>query len=64
MGNDSEYAGIILMNEINVLSFLERSAERFPDRVAFKDKDEAVNYNDLLSRSQKCKCQANFYIVR
>ncbi len=41
------------MNEINVLSFLESSAERFPERIAFKDKDEAITYNDLLMRSQK-----------
>ena len=41
------------MNEINVLSFLESSAEKYPDRIAFKDKDEAITYNDLLSRSQK-----------
>ena len=41
------------MNEFNVLSFLESSAERFPERIAFKDKDEAVTYNDLLIRSQK-----------
>ena len=41
------------MNEYNVLSFLERSASKYPDRVAFKDKDEAISYNDLLIRSQK-----------
>ena len=41
------------MNEYNVLSFLERSAEKYPDRVAFKDKDEAISYNDLLIRCQK-----------
>ena len=41
------------MNEINVLSFLESSAQKYPDRVAFKDKDEAINYNNLLTRCQK-----------
>ena len=41
------------MNEYNVLSFLESSAAKYPDRVAFKDKDEAINYNDLLIRCQK-----------
>ncbi|SFB96256.1 amino acid adenylation domain-containing protein [Butyrivibrio sp. YAB3001] len=41
------------MNEYNVLSFLESSAEKHPDRVAFKDKDEAIDYNNLLTRSQK-----------
>ncbi len=41
------------MNEYNVLSFLESSAAKYPDRVAFKDKDEAINYSDLLARSQK-----------
>lgn len=53
MGNDPEHAGIIVMNEINVLSFLETSADKYPERVAFKDKDEAITYNDLLMRSQK-----------
>ena len=41
------------MNEYNVLSFLESSAAKYPDRIAFKDKDEAITYNDLLMRSQK-----------
>ncbi|RKM53796.1 D-alanine--poly(phosphoribitol) ligase [Butyrivibrio sp. X503] len=41
------------MNEYNVLSFLESSAAKYPERVAFKDKDEAINYNDLLIRCQK-----------
>ncbi len=41
------------MNEYNVLSFLESSAAKYPDRIAFKDKDEAINYSDLLKRSQK-----------
>ena len=41
------------MNEYNVLSFLETSAAKYPERVAFKDKDEMINYNDLLIRSQK-----------
>lgn len=41
------------MNEYNVLSFLESSAEKYPERVAFKDKDESINYKDLLLRSQK-----------
>ena len=41
------------MNEYNVLDFLESSAAKYPDRVAFKDKDESINYKDLLLRSQK-----------
>ena len=41
------------MNEYNVLSFLESSAAKYPDRVAFKDKDEEINYSDLLVRCQK-----------
>lgn len=41
------------MNEINVLSFLESSAEKYPDHVAFKDKDEQITYSDLLMRTQK-----------
>ena len=41
------------MNEYNVLSFLESSAAKYPKRVAFKDKDEAINYNDLLIRCRK-----------
>jgi len=53
VGYDPENAGIIPMNEYNVLSFLESSAEMFPYRMAFKDKDESVTYNDLLIRSQK-----------
>ncbi len=41
------------MNEYNVLSLLESSAEKYPDRVAFKDKDEAIDYSNLLTRCQK-----------
>jgi len=41
------------MNEYNVLSFLENSAAKYPDRVAFKDKDEEINYSSLLVRCQK-----------
>ena len=41
------------MNEYNVLSFLEKSVAKYPKRVAFKDKDEEINYNDLLIRCQK-----------
>lgn len=41
------------MNEYNILSFLESSAEKYPDHIAFKDKDEAIDYNNLLTRCQK-----------
>ena len=41
------------MNEINVLSFLENSAKKYPDHIAFKDKEDVITYNDLLIRSQK-----------
>lgn len=41
------------MNEYNVLSFLEKSVAKYPKRVAFKDRDEEINYNDLLIRCQK-----------
>lgn len=41
------------MNEYNVLSFLEQSAAKYPHQEAFKDKDEAIDYNNLLIRCQK-----------
>jgi amino acid adenylation domain-containing protein len=53
VGYDPGDAGIIRMNEYNVLSLLESSAEKYPDRVAFKDKDEAIDYSNLLTRCQK-----------
>lgn len=36
----------------NVLEFLESDAEKFPDKIAFKDENTAVSYKELLCQAQ------------
>lgn len=38
---------------INVLEYLETSAEKFPDKTAFSDKTESVTYGQLLEQAQR-----------
>ncbi len=35
------------MNKFNVLSLLEESASKYPERIVFKDKDEEISYSNL-----------------
>lgn len=37
----------------NALEYLENSAERFPDKVAFADLNKKITYGDLVERSKK-----------
>ncbi len=45
---------------INVLEMLERSAERFPNKVAFADPVKEISFNELLDKSQ----QVATYLLR
>ena len=38
----------------NVLEMLEKSAQLYPDKVAFKDPDDSISFVDLLSQSKRC----------
>lgn len=38
---------------INVLEYLENSAERFPDKVAFSDESGAITFSEFLMRAKK-----------
>ena len=37
----------------NILEFLESAAERFPEKTAFKDQDNALSYSELLRASRR-----------
>ena len=36
----------------NILEYLERSANRYPDKIAFADKDKEITYQQLVERSK------------
>lgn len=36
----------------NVQELLENLAEKYPDKIAFKDKNNLVTYNELMIRAQ------------
>ena len=38
---------------INVLEYLENSAERFPDKVAFSDETAEITFSEFLNRAKK-----------
>jgi len=38
---------------VNLLQYLERSAERFPDKIAFSDENECVTFAQLLDLGQR-----------
>ena len=37
----------------NCLEYLERSAERFPDKIAFADENEQVTFSQLMEQSMR-----------
>lgn len=37
----------------NVLGYLEESAKKYPDKIAFADTEKAITYKELLARSQE-----------
>lgn len=40
----------------NILEYLESSAQRYPDKVAFADKDKEITYKELLYQSKRIGC--------
>lgn len=38
---------------INVLEFLENSAQQFPDKVAFADETEQITYSELVRKARR-----------
>ena len=38
---------------INVLEFLERSAEQFPDKTALEDEFGSLTYSEYISKAKK-----------
>lgn len=49
----------------NVLEYLEASAQRYPNKIAFADKDKDITYQDLWIRSQKIgSCLATHFAPR
>lgn len=41
----------------NILEYLERSAKRFPNKIAFADKDTDITYEQLVERSKRIGSQ-------
>lgn len=36
----------------NILTYLEKSAAQYPDKIAFADKDKSITYEELVKRSK------------